>query len=99
VFTRSPAFGGLSEGATTQQPSPCQIAREPIATGARVVDQDEVGGVGLQRAANSIHSGVPGTDGAEGDDLCIVVFGHRGDRAGRLMDIETDVKRARLWHG
>jgi hypothetical protein len=46
-----------------------------------------------------INVGVPGADRAAVDDLGAVVFGNRGDRDGLLMDILSDIERARLWHG
>jgi hypothetical protein len=38
-------------------------------------------------------------EGAEGDDLGVVFFSDGGDSDGLLMDIHSDVERARLVHG
>jgi len=46
-----------------------------------------------------INSALPGPDRAEGDNLCTMVLGDRGDRDGRFVDIQADRKRARLLHG
>ena len=52
VCTRSPALWGLREGATPPQTWPFvrQIAIEPVSTGSRVIDEDQVCGCCLQRA-------------------------------------------------
>jgi hypothetical protein len=53
----------------------------------------------LQLADEVINVGVPGADGAEVDDVGVVVLGHRGDRDGLLMDIQSNAERARVTHG
>jgi hypothetical protein len=75
-----------------------QITREPVPTGARFIDTNQVCGVGLP-LAEWINVGLPGADGAEGDDLSAVVFDDRGNRVRVFVDIHTDVQRARLVHG
>jgi hypothetical protein len=40
-----------------------------------------------------------GAEGAEGDDLSVVCGGDSGHGDGRLMTIQSDIKRARLGHG
>jgi hypothetical protein len=46
-----------------------------------------------------IHVGLPGADGAEVDDRSVVCLGDIGSGDGLLMDIQSDLERARLWHG
>ena len=53
----------------------------------------------MQRADEWVNVGLPGTEGAEGDDLSVVRLGDRGHRDGRLMDIPSDTERARLGQG
>jgi hypothetical protein len=76
-----------------------QIAIEPVPTGSRFIDKDQVLGFCLQLADELINVGVPGANGAEVDDISIVVFGNIGDSDGLLMDIQSDVERVRVTHG
>ena len=76
-----------------------QIALEPGATGSRFIDKDQVVGVGLQLAHEWVHVGLPGANSAEEDDLRVMRFGHIGHRNRLLMDIQSDIERARLVHG
>jgi hypothetical protein len=76
-----------------------QLTLEPVATRPRCIDQDQGLGLGWPLAHAWINSGLPGADGAEGDDLSVVVFGDVGDGTRVLMDIHADVPRARLAHG
>jgi hypothetical protein len=76
-----------------------QIPREPVPTGSRFINEDQVLGVGLQRAHEWIHVDVPGADRAEIDDLSIVLVGDIGHRNGLFVDIQTDVECARVIHG
>jgi hypothetical protein len=76
-----------------------QIALEPVPTGACFIDQDPVRGFGVQLADELSNVGMPGADGAEVDDVGVVVFGNIGDSTGLLMDIQSDVERARVTHG
>jgi hypothetical protein len=57
-----------------------QIALEPVPTGSRFIDQDQVWGFGLQLAHE-------------------VIFGDIGYSDGVFVDVQTDIERARLWHG
>jgi hypothetical protein len=56
-------------------------------------------GLGLHCADELIDIGVSCADGAEGDDLSAVLFGDIGHRKGIFVDIQSDVKRAKLAHG
>jgi hypothetical protein len=76
-----------------------QLAIEPGATGARFRDDDERRTLGLQRPSQLLNSALPGSDRAAGDDLRAMVLGDVGDRESLLVDISSDRKRARLWHG
>lgn len=76
-----------------------QIAREPGATRSRFIDEDQGCGFGWQRAHELINVAWPRANGAKGDDLSVVIFGDVGHRDGVLVDIQTDIERARLWHG
>jgi len=62
-------------------------------------DPGFVCGLGLQVADELVNVTVAGTNGAEIDDLGVVVFGHISDGNGRFMHIHSDVQRARLGHG
>jgi hypothetical protein len=75
-----------------------QITREPVPTGARFIDTNQVCGVGLP-LAEWINVGLPGADGAEVEGVGVMVFGHRGDGDRRCMDIQSDRQHARLWQG
>jgi hypothetical protein len=55
-------------GAWTKGLSP-KIAREPRATGACCIDQDQMWGFCLKRADEWSNVGLPGADRAAGDDL------------------------------
>ena len=76
-----------------------QIPIEPLPTGARFIDKDQVFGFGLQLADELINVGLPGADGAEVEDVGVMVLGNIGDGDRLLMDIQSDIQRARLWHG
>jgi hypothetical protein len=77
-----------------------EIAIQPIATGAGLINEDQPGGFGLQCADQFINVALTGTDGAEGDDGGVPVLRCIGDRDGFLVDVETDVEcSARLFHG
>jgi hypothetical protein len=53
----------------------------------------------LALAGELIEVGLPGADGAEGDDLSAVRLSDRGDRDGVFVDSQADVKRASLGQG
>jgi hypothetical protein len=76
-----------------------QIAIEPGPTGSRFIDKDQVCGFGLQLAHELVNVGLPSANSAEEDDLRVMRCGHRGHRPRRLMDIPSDIERARLVHG
>jgi hypothetical protein len=76
-----------------------QVAREPIATGARFIDKDQLLGLGLQLAAEVVNVTLACADGPEGDDLGTVLLSDIGNGNRLLMDISSDVQRARLGHG
>ena len=74
-------------------------AREPGAAGARCIDADARRTLRLQRPTPRSHSALPGPDRAEGDTLCAMVLGARGDRNSLFMDIHANGERARLCQG
>jgi hypothetical protein len=76
-----------------------QITIEPVPTGSRFIDEDQVLGFCLKLAHDLINVDLPGADRAEVDDLSIVLVGDRGHRDGVLVDIQTDVECARVIHG
>jgi len=76
-----------------------EVAGEPIATGTRFIDKDELLAFGLQLPDERIDIALARADRAEGDDLSVMCFGNVGHRDRLLMDIHADVERARLWHG
>jgi hypothetical protein len=76
-----------------------EIAVEPRATRAGFIDQDKVWALGLQPPAEVIAVTRSCTDGVEEHDLSAVVLNDIGDGNRVLMDIQTDVKRARVTHG
>jgi hypothetical protein len=76
-----------------------QGAREPGAAGTSCVDEDALRTLRLQRPKPLRTLALPGPARAEGDTLCPMVLGDRGDRDGRLVDIQADRKRARLLQG
>ena len=51
-----------------------QIAIEPVPTGAGFIDKDEMFAFGLQLPDELIDVTLSGTDGAEGDDLGVVIL-------------------------
>ena len=76
-----------------------EIAVEPLATRAGVIHQDEGRAVGLPPTAEVIAVTWSRPDVPEGDDLGLMVLGHRRDRDRVVMDIPADVERARWCHG
>jgi hypothetical protein len=76
-----------------------QIAVEPVATRAGFIDKDEVFGLGLHLPDELVEVTLAGADGAQIGHLSAVILSHIGHRNGLLMDISSDVTRARLGHG
>jgi hypothetical protein len=76
-----------------------KITREPGATRPRFLDKDQVWGLGWPLSNAWITSGLPGADGAEADDLGIVVVGDVGHGHRVLMDLQSEGKRARWVQG
>jgi hypothetical protein len=76
-----------------------QIAREPVPAWSCGLDKDQVLGLGVPLAHELVNVGVPGADGAKGDDLRVGCFGTRGHRDGLFGDVQSAGKRARLVHG
>ena len=72
---------------------------EPGATGASVVDEDQLRALGLQRPDARVDSTLPRPNRAAGDDIGAICLGHRGDGDGLCMDIHAHVERARLCPG
>jgi hypothetical protein len=98
---RSPAFLGRSEGRDDPADKAflCQLAVEPVPTGSRFIDEDQVLSFGVQLAHEWITVAWPSANGAQVDDLSVVIFGDIGHRDGIFVDIQTDRERARLVHG
>jgi hypothetical protein len=76
-----------------------QIAKEPIATGSRFIDEDQVLGFGLQPAHELINVALPSANGAQVDDLSVVSFGDIGHGDGVLVDIQPNIVCVRVLHG
>ena len=76
-----------------------QVAIEPVAAGARFIDEDELRTLRPQLPEQLITIALPGSDRTEGDDLRAMVLGDIGDRDRLFVDILSDIKRARLLHG
>jgi hypothetical protein len=75
------------------------IPVEPIATRASFIDKDEGRAFGLQPTEELIDATLSRPYIAEREDLGVVFFSDIGDGNRVLMDIHTDVERARLCHG
>jgi hypothetical protein len=56
-------------------------------------------GLRLELAGELIDVGLSCADGPEGDDLGAVSLSDIGDRDGFFVDIQSNVKRAKLAHG
>jgi hypothetical protein len=76
-----------------------EIPGEPVATGSRVIDNDEMWGVRVELPAEGSDVTWTGADGAQIDDLGVVIFGHRGHRQRILVPIEPTIEWARLAQG
>jgi hypothetical protein len=72
---------------------------EPIPARAGFIDKDEVYTFGLELTDEFIDVTLTGPNISERDDLSVVCFGNIGNGNGLLVDIPSDVKRARLMHG
>ena len=101
VLTRSPGVVGINEGATPQQSQPffCQIAGEPVAPGAGVVDEEQRGSLGWPLADEVLESTGAGANGAEAGDLGAVLWRHVRHGAGGFVDIQPDGACVRLRQG
>jgi hypothetical protein len=76
-----------------------QSAREPGATRSCFIDKDEVFGLGLQFADEAIEVDVSCADGAEVDDVRIMILCDVSHSSRLFVDIQANVQRARLVHG
>jgi hypothetical protein len=76
-----------------------QIAVEPGAPGAGCVNEEQMCGLGWQRAEEVVNVTVAGADGTEGGDLSAVLWRDvsYGNRV--CVDVHAEVKRARLAQG
>ena len=76
-----------------------EIPLEPVATGARLRDQDELFAFGLHLPDELLAVTRACPDGVEGDAFGVVCLGdvRHGNRL--FPDIQSEVKRARLVHG
>jgi hypothetical protein len=72
-----------------------QIAVEPIATGTRLLNKDEGWSRGLPLADQLLDGTLARADGAQQDHVGPVIWGHVGDRDGRVGDIHADLKGGR----
>jgi hypothetical protein len=76
-----------------------QIAKEPIATWSRFIDEDQGCGFGGQLAHELINVAWPRAHGAQVDDLSVVSCGDRGHGAGVLVDIQPHRECVRVPQG
>jgi hypothetical protein len=76
-----------------------ESAGAPIPTRTRFRDQDQMCAVGLQLPDAVVEVVLARANGAEVNDLGVVFVGNVGDRDGLLMNIHSDIERARLGHG
>ena len=76
-----------------------QIAVQPRAARPGFVAQHEVFGLRVQLSKQFVAVTLAGAERPPGEDLRVMVLGHGGDRAGLLMGVQADLKRARLGHG
>jgi hypothetical protein len=76
-----------------------EIPVEPVPTGPRFIDKEQLCGLRWQLADEVINVTVAGADGPEVDDLSVVIFGDvsHGNRV--FVDVHSDGQRARLAHG
>jgi hypothetical protein len=76
-----------------------QIPVEPVAAGAGFVDKNQVFGLRVQLPNELIDVGLSRANGAEVNDLRVMISRNVGDRNRFFMDIHSDVERGRLGHG
>jgi hypothetical protein len=76
-----------------------EIAVEPVSTGACLIDKDEMFTFRLHLPDELIDVTLARSDIAERDDLGVVFLGDVRNGNRLFMDIQSDVKRARLVHG
>jgi hypothetical protein len=76
-----------------------EIAIKPITARAGFIDKDEVRAFRLQATDEVINITLSRPNIAEGDDLSVVFVGDIGHGDGLFMDIQSNIERARLWHG
>jgi hypothetical protein len=72
---------------------------EPIPARACFIDKGELFTFGLEMTDEFIDVTLAGTNILDRDDLRVVFFGDLGNGNGLFVDIQSDVKRARLMHG
>ena len=76
-----------------------EITLEPGPAGARFIDKDQVFSLGLHLLNELINVGLPGADGAQVEDLSVVLLGDRGHGDGILVDIQPNRECASMRHG
>jgi len=76
-----------------------QRAVEPIPTRAGCIDKDEVFTFGLELTDECLDVTLTGPNISDRDDLRVVFLGNIGNSNELFVDIQSDVKRARLMHG
>jgi len=76
-----------------------QIGIAPVATGSRVIAEDQGLGLCLPRAHALIKVAWPSANGPKVDDFSVVSCGDRGHGDGVLVDILPHIECARVRHG
>jgi hypothetical protein len=100
VVTRSRAFGGARRVPRPSRPGLWWSGNGRARTRrACLIDKEEMCTCGLPRPDELIEVTLACTDGAKGDDFGMGFLGDvcHGNRL--FMDIQSDIKRARLWPG
>jgi hypothetical protein len=76
-----------------------EIVVEPLPTWTRFIDKDQMMAFGWQLADEQVDVALPSANGAKVDAVSAVFFGRICDSNRLLMNIHTDIERARLCHG
>ena len=93
------AFSASGRGPCPNSPTLfAERALGPGAAWACFIDKDEAFGLCVKRAGALIDVGVPCADSPRGEDLGAVVSRDRGDCDGIFINIQSNIKRGKLWH-
>jgi hypothetical protein len=76
-----------------------ELPAEPVPPGSRFIDKDEMLGLSVELPDEVIDVTVTGADGAQRDDLGVVIVGTIGHRHSIFRPIEPHREWARLAHG